>query len=54
MFQTGLSEKKVTFSDSTQEHGSGGQTVLNGGRQMVPGLLVLPDSKRNYSSLKSQ
>ncbi|XP_045181641.2 double-stranded RNA-binding protein Staufen homolog isoform X2 [Mercenaria mercenaria] len=47
---TSLGEKKVTFSDITDEQG---QTVLNGSRQMVPGLLVLPEGKRNtYSQLK--
>ncbi|KAL4217768.1 Double-stranded RNA-binding protein Staufen 1 [Mactra antiquata] len=45
-----LGEKKVTFSDTTDEQG---HTVMNGARQMVPGLIVLPEGKRNnYSQLK--
>ncbi|XP_052762983.1 double-stranded RNA-binding protein Staufen homolog isoform X2 [Mya arenaria] len=46
---TGLSEKKVTFSDRTEESGP----VMNGTRQAVPGLIILPEGNRaNYSSLK--
>lgn len=47
---TSLGEKKVTFSDITDEQG---QPMVNGGRQMVPGLIVLPEGKRStYSQLK--
>ncbi|XP_060604773.1 double-stranded RNA-binding protein Staufen homolog isoform X2 [Ruditapes philippinarum] len=47
---TSMGEKKVTFSDINDEQG---QQVVNGSRQKVPGLLVLPDNKRNtYSHLK--
>lgn len=50
---TSLSEKKVTFSDNTEES-SQPAPVMNGqSRQMIPGLLVLPEGNRSsYSQLK--
>lgn len=48
---TSIGEKKVTFLDATDDQGQ--PTVLNGSRQVVPGLIVLPDGKRSsYSQLK--
>jgi len=44
---TSLGEKKVTFSDKTEESGAGQQMNGQSSRQMVPGLLVLPDGTRN-------
>lgn len=48
---TSMSEKKVTFLDAADDHGQ--PAVLNGSRQLVPGLIVLPEGKRNtYAQLK--
>lgn len=50
--EAGNGEKKVHFVENSEESGSGG----TGSRQMVPGLLVLPEGNRatinNYSQLK--
>lgn len=53
--ETSLTEKKVTFSDSTEDSSQvSGQINGQVNRQKVPGLLILPDSSRvaNYTQLK--